>query len=409
MQAFYKPKMEVIDMQQPKTADMGEYNLALAMRCINNQATIPENKALALEWDKKKLFAENAKPNTRANKLLAISYFLKWCGERNLKNLEANDTIDYKQHLLAAKFSIKGSTPKKYSPQTIAGRLSILKQFFNWLEKPETMQWFKMKRTTNGRLNAQQILSQQEILKMITAANSKRDKALIAALWETGARAGEFLSLKIGDLHIEGKGELISFTVSGKTGERQCFLVASVPSVLQWLEEHPNKNDKSAWLWAKGTHNADGARLTNNALRAMLLATAKRAGITKPNFAHALRHSRATFCAKAGQNEMVLRQLFGWSKTSQMPAVYISLCGADAKNAMLELAGQRAPEKEQPLQPKKCIRCGTVAPIDAIVCQRCFFPMNAEAAQQQEDEQTAKFKAMVYAALEEREKQRVRH
>jgi ribosomal protein L40E len=134
----------------------------------------------------------------------------------------------------------------------------------------------------------------------------------------------------------------------------------------------------------------------------MLLATAKRAGITKPNFAHALRHSRATFCAKAGQNEMVLRQLFGWSKTSQMPAVYISLCGADAKNAMLELAGQKAPEKEQPMQPKHCIRCGTVAPLDAIVCQRCFFPLSPEAAKQQDDELQKRVEAAIEKGLKEK-------
>jgi integrase/ribosomal protein L40E len=226
---------------------------------------------------------------------------------------------------------------------------------------------------------------------------------MILSLWESGCRAAEFLNLKIKDLHFEGN--TVSFTVDGKTGQRQCFLVASVPSLIQWLEVHPQKNDSNAWLWAKQTHKTNTARLTNNGLRLQLILISKRTKITKPIFPHSFRHSRCTFTAKAGLNEMVMRQMFGWSRTSEMPSIYVSLAATDAKAAALELAGVRQPaEKEAPLKAKTCIRCGTIAPVDAIICQQCFFPLNAEAAQQQENELQGTIKAMILAALDEREK-----
>ena len=383
-----------------KTENWGEYNHALATRLINDLETTKENKEIALSWDKAQ-FAGGAKPSTRANKMQALRQLLAWADGKNIKEFDADTLINFRQYLETTKYSIKGSKPRKYSKQSTKNRLSTLKQFYGWLGKPEAMQWFKAKRELHGRLTAQEILSQKEILRLITAANSKRDKALISALWETGARAGEFLPLKIKDLHIDGN--TISLTVDGKTGKRQAFLVASVPAMLQWLEEHPQKNNPEAMLWEKGTHK-NGSRLTNNALRAMLLATAKRAGITKPCFAHALRHSRATFAAKSGQNEMVMREIFGWSRISEMPSIYISLCGKDLKDAALELAGvQKAEEAEPILKPKVCVRCGTVAPIDGMVCQRCFFPLNAEGAKVQEEKEVSRMEAMINAALDARE------
>jgi len=401
MQALSMQKTATIIMKI-KTYERGPYLLTMAKRLLEEMQTGAENKRLALAWERA-MFARGNKETSRGNRLLALYWFLKWKPSENLKETTSETMVEFKEYMTTTLWSLRGSKPKKYSQISIEQRLFSIKMFFDWQGRTGLMDWLKIKRNVNGRLKAHEILSQQDILALVNAANSHRTKALIMALWETGCRAGEFLALRIGSLHFDGN--TISFTVDGKTGERQCFLVAAVPSLLEYLEEHPFKNDKNAWLWHKQNNN--GTPLTVNGLRAILLATAKRANINKPVFPHSFRHSRATFAAKAGQNEMVMRELFGWSKTSNMPAVYVSLSGTDAKNAVLEMAGvKQAPEKEKQLQVQTCVRCGTVAPVDALVCKSCFFPLNQEGAMKQEQAQVSSIKAMIDAALDEREKKR---
>lgn len=383
--------------KENKCENMGEYNHKLMLKLISKEAN-EQNKATALQWDEA-LFAVSCKLSTRANKLIALYHLIKWAKKQDLKGLGQQDLINYKKYLSTKTFERKKGQPQKYKQTTINQNLATIKGFYNWLDKKDVMVWFKLKRQTNGRLKAEEILSQQEILAMVTAAGNKRDKAMIACLWESGCRAAEFLNLKIGDLHFEENS--ISFTVDGKTGQRQCFLISSVPNLVEWFEEHPQKSNKEAWLWYKGTHR-NGARLTNSSLRRLVIKTAEIAGITKPAFSHALRHSRATFAAKQHLNEMAMRQMFGWSKTSTMPSVYISLSGEDTKNAAMQLAGKATAKKEEPIQPKNCVRCGTVAPLDGKVCKNCFMPLSAESAAEQAEQEKDRVKEMILAALKEK-------
>jgi site-specific recombinase XerD len=379
-----------------KTAE--QYNLDLATGKIRELATSQANKSLIMAWDKAN-FASGLKQSSRATKLMGIISLLRWKPELELKELTAENLIDFKEHLSKSTYCFKGTEPKPYSEQTITCKLAIIKTLCLWLNNPEAIAWFKPKRSMNGKLKAQEILTKEDVLAMVSASNSKRNKALVSALWETGARVSEFLQLKIKDLNNEGN--LISMTLNGKTGERQAFIVASVPSMIEWLEMHPDKTNPNAFVWAKGTHK-NGQPLTKNTLLLSLRKTAVRAGITKPVFPHAFRHSRATHCALAGQNENVLRQLFGWSPGSSTPSIYVTLAAKDAKNAALELAGLKSGEKETPLEPKKCIRCGEMAALDALTCRKCFWPLTAEAAMKQKQTETERIAKMIEVALVEK-------
>jgi len=70
------------------------------------------------------------------------------------------------------------------------------------------------------------MLAQDEIQHVIDAAINKRDKALIALLWDIGARIGEIGNLRIKDVKYDDIG--ISILVSGKTGQRRVRAVWSV-------------------------------------------------------------------------------------------------------------------------------------------------------------------------------------
>jgi len=72
---------------------------------------------------------------------------------------------------------------------------------------------------------------------MIEACDNPRDRALVHVLYESGARSGELLNMKIGDVEFDQYGAVIR--VCGKTGPRRLRLIESVPDLQLWLSMHP--------------------------------------------------------------------------------------------------------------------------------------------------------------------------
>jgi len=79
---------------------------------------------------------------------------------------------------------------------------------------------------------------------------------------------------------------------------------------------------------------------------------------------------------------MELRIMFGWSKSSNMPAVYIHLSGADVKKKILQKAGLQEVEDlpgDRVLDPVKCPRCGLLNERGFWTCARCNTPLSPDA------------------------------
>lgn len=96
-------------------------------------------------------------------------------------------------------------------------------------ESPEKAAWIKMSVSNRGSNNmlSKDLLTKQDIQRQIKAAKNDRDKAFIAVLYETGARIGELIDLKVGD--IEDRKHGMKIVIDGKTGARRIPLVESVP------------------------------------------------------------------------------------------------------------------------------------------------------------------------------------
>ena len=72
---------------------------------------------------------------------------------------------------------------------------------------------------------------------MVDEAIGPRNRALVAVLYESGARLGEFMGLRIGSIEHTPYGWKIH--VDGKTGRRPILLVNSGPYLAAWLSLHP--------------------------------------------------------------------------------------------------------------------------------------------------------------------------
>lgn len=220
-----------------------------------------------------------------------------------------------------------------------------LKKFYKWFcreENPELTRWIKTTVKKKDQKLPEDMLTELEILTLIEYAENERDKAMIALLWDIGARIGEIGTLHIKHISFDEYGAIVN--VSGKTGYRRVRAVWSIEYLKDWLQVHPEGYNPDAPLWVTHKSKENSLEpLQYGAIRMNLQRIAKRAKINKKIHPHLFRHSRCTYMANY-LTEAQMNIYFGWAQGSDMPGVYVHLSGRDVDDAVLKANG--ASEKE---------------------------------------------------------------
>ena len=261
---------------------------------------------------------------------------------------------------------------RDYSEWTKHDYKVILRVFYRWLRNcdyPEETSWIKLKSTKNHKL-PEELLTVEEVNKLVDAAEHIRDKAFIQTLYESGCRIGELLALQIKHVKIDNFGAVL--LVNGKTGQRRVRVIASAPKLQQWIENHPLKTDPNAPLWVTVGTNSRNKVWNYGTAKEVLKKLVKKAGIKKRIYPHLFRHTRATHLANH-LTEAQMKQYFGWVQGSKMASIYVHLSGRDVDKALLKLNGIKVEEdeKEPEFKPKVCPRCKARNSPDAKFCSKC--------------------------------------
>jgi len=259
----------------------------------------------------------------------------------------------------------------------------ILKKFYKSLdgsgEFPEQVKWIKPNFKKNSHRLPEELLTEEDVRKLVEAAGHPRDKAFILVLYESGCRIGELLTLRIKNIMFDSNGAAL--LVNGKTGQRRVRIIASAPLLSVWLNNHPFRDNPDSPLWVVvGTKNHHDA-LGYASIVAQLRKIATRAGVNRKVNPHAFRHARATFLAN-NLTEAQMKEYFGWVQSSDMASVYVHLSGRDVDNAILKLHGLATEKKNEneSLKLKNCARCQEKnAPVSQF-CSRCGSPLDIETA-----------------------------
>lgn len=263
----------------------------------------------------------------------------------------------------------------------------VIKRFFKWLRNsdkyPTEVEWIKTTIKETNRIIPEELLTEEDVKKLIDAAKHPRNKAMVAFLYESGCRVGELLSLKI--KHIEFDEFGARATLDGKTGMRKIRLVSSVPHLATWIENHPSKDKPDSPLWVSiSNHQRSGPVLYPNFIL-ILSKLGKKVNIRKRVNPHSFRHSRASHMANH-LTEAQMNNYFGWVQGSKMTATYVHMSGRDMDNAILKMNGLKPKEeKKQEFSPKICIRCEKTNPPTGKFCLRCGTPLNQTTAMMIED------------------------
>ncbi len=203
----------------------------------------------------------------------------------------------------------------------------VIKKFLTWAGRKDAVEHLKGRMPKNN-LRRDDLLTVEEIDKMIEAAESPLWKAIIAFLFESGARINEVVSVKVKDTQEIDKGLIVNIPAT-KTdgGYRKTLLIYSAT----YIRNHINYSGlgKDDLLFGVG----------DEWVRVMLNRLAKKAGITKPVSPHKFRHASAAYACLKGYNEDIIRKKYGWTPSSNVPARYKHLIDEDVIDATLEKEG----------------------------------------------------------------------
>jgi len=319
-----------------------------------------------------------------SGRIIKYIYMLKTLstllGDKRFDKANKDDIIDV----------VGKANKKNWSDWTKRDFKDSLKRFYKWLrnteEYPEEVKWIGNTKIKSNKL-PKTLLTPEEVKAMAEASSNPRDKAFILALYESGCRIGELLGMTIDSVQPHEHGVVI--TVDGKTGMRRILLIAAAPSMLNWLNVHPLKDETSVRLWVgirnfadkkKGKYEPIGYR----AVVKMLENLAERAGIKKKVNPQNFRHSRATLMANH-LTDAQLKELFGWTQDSDMAKFYIHLAGKNIDDALLNYYGLLTEKEKQERTEKvktvvKCPRCRTTNDPDSKFCSKCWLALDVKTA-----------------------------
>jgi integrase len=264
----------------------------------------------------------------------------------------------------------------------------ILRIFYRWVKtgdrnkKPHEIDPYEIQgitlRRVKDKIVREDLLTDDDLEKLLkSCGDNARDRAFIDVHTEAGTRPGETLSLRIKDVKTDEHGIIIN--VIGKTYARPVRLIRSVPNLLAYIRNHPNKNEPEAPLWIMIDSDDYGKPMSYHGARAMILRRVKNAKMSKRVYLNLFRHSEATKTANF-LTEAQMRKRHGWTADSKMPARYVHLVDSDVESAIFEHYGIVKKEDTKPNMPRKCQFCDMFNSHDSEVCSKCAKPLDLEAS-----------------------------
>ena len=165
------------------------------------------------------------------------------------------------------------------------------------------------------------ILSQEEVARLIDAADTHFHRTLLMTLYGAGLRRAELTNLKISD--VDSK-RMVIHVRSGK-GRKDRDVMLS-PKLLEALREHWRglQRKPSAWLFPGNRWHTGETPISTKVVWNACKEAAQRAGLQKDVHPHTLRHCFATHLLEAGADLRKIQILLGHSSLKET-TVYLHL------------------------------------------------------------------------------------
>ncbi len=211
-------------------------------------------------------------------------------------------------------------TQLKFSPNTVILRLASLRFFYIHVLKrgwsiAETPYPKKVRRLP-------QVLSQEEVARLIDAAESPFHRILLMTLYATGARRAEAAHLKIGDIDSQ---RMVVHIRGGKGGLDRDVMLS--PKLLEALRSYWRglRRKPKEWLFPGNRWHTASYPVTTKVLWTACQNAAERAGLVHRHIhPHTLRHCFATHLLEGGADLRTIQILLG-HRDLEVTTIYLHL------------------------------------------------------------------------------------
>ena len=280
-----------------------------------------------------------------------------------------------------------------------------IKKFMRWLKGtkktyPPEVEDISTSGKRERSILPEEILSNDEVERMITASENIRDRTLVMVLALLGARIGEALNMKVKHVRFEETGEVVCMLI-GKTGYRTVVSIPLAPQLANFIENaHPTKNPEDFLFLTKrnmfGGRRVVGKRfdhklntyvdvgrtvyvpLSYGGARKMLRLVAERSGIKKKVSPHWFRRYAATQDATYMSDRLMMLK-YGWS-TPEVVGVYSRLSSQSLIDAERKRHGRLSENGAPKLTVITCPRCRLDNPPGGKFCGKCGMVLSADVA-----------------------------
>ena len=334
------------------------------------------------------------------NTLTKLSRFHK---NKAFANMKREDIISYLNTLRKS----EDTDPLHKWIGTYNLHIGNLIRFFKWLYnptkdmpdrlKPDVVSNIpKLRRKEQSIYKPSDLWTLEDDLVFLKWCPNKRDRCYHAISRDLSARPQEILDLRIRDVvfrHVGNK-HYAEVLVNGKTGSRHLPLFDSIPYLKEWLDQHPQRNNKNAYLICTMNRSSVGGPLTRNSLLEIYASQYKkkyfplllrdptisikdkqkiRDLLQKPWNLYIRRHSALTQ-KSAFLKEHILRQHAGWSPRSNMHLKYLHYFGNESSESILQEYGILPKDNHELdlLKPKQCPNCNEPNRPDQKFCAKCM-------------------------------------
>ncbi len=248
-------------------------------------------------------------PSTIEAEICRLRHYFSWLDGRDPTKVTR---ADLKEYLALNRQSNKTATIQKI--------FSMLTTFYDWMEEeglssaiPVRSVRKKYLRSHNPDSEQRQIVSIEDMARMIAATIDTRDHAILMLLAKTGIRRGEMISLDIDDVDIENM--TIRLKPTAKRTNRIVFFDEECREALRrWLSLRARRAGSENALFIGGKRT----RLQHDGVRLVVRNAAERVGLHTPGAPlekrfgpHCCRHWFTTHLRRAGMPREFIQELRG--------------------------------------------------------------------------------------------------
>ena len=193
---------------------------------------------------------------------------------------------------------------RKLCPGTVENHVAALRFFYiRTLNRHEFRQFLPYPKVGKKLPN---ILSGEEVRRLIDASSSLFERTLLMVLYGTGMRRAEVARLKIADIDSQ---RMVLHVVNGKGGKDRDLPLS--PVLLETLRAHWQWLKPRTWLFPSRMHRDVEQPITDKIVWRVCTEAAKRARLRKRVTPHLIRHSWATHLLEAGTDLRSIQLLLG--------------------------------------------------------------------------------------------------